>query len=423
MAERWVERPDPKFNGVKRALFALCILAAACATRSALDDRGARREVRALWVVRTSLTSAEAIEKLVADARAGGINTLVVQVRGRGDAYYRSHREPRASALRDQPAGFDPLALVVARGHAAGIRVHAWINTHLVANLADLPVESEHVFVKHPEWLAVPRKAAEELLAMDARDPRYVARIIQVSREDLSELEGLYTSPAHPAVQDHIAGVFRDVAQNYDVDGVHFDYVRYPSPAFDYNRTAVERFRKAVEPTLGEAERSALAALAADHPLVYTERLPAAWDQFRRDQITALVARISREVKAVKPRLQVTAAVFANDEDAFFRRFQDWKSWLEQGFLDAVCPMAYTADTDVWKRQIAVARGYSFGRQVWAGIGAYRQSPDCALEKIRLARRIGVDGVIFFSYGQMTGASVWAPEGDYLRQVSNEAFR
>lgn len=408
---------------MKRALIAFCLLALACAARTAFDGREARGEVRALWVVRTSLTSTTAIEKLIADARAARINTLVVQVRGRGDAYYRSRWEPRARALQDQPPEFDPLALVLARGHAAGIRVHAWINTHLLANLADLPSESEHIYRKHPDWLAVPRQAAEELFAMDPADPRYRDRVVQVSREDASELEGLYTSPAHPAVQDHIANVFRDVAENYDVDGVHFDYVRYPNPAFDYNRVALERFQRMLQPALSESEKSKLGELAAGHPLVYTERFPSSWDQFRRDQITALVERIYKEVKARKPRLQVTAAVFANDDDAFYRRFQDWRSWLEQGILDAVCPMAYTPDTDVWKRQIAIARGFSFGREVWAGIGAYRQPPECALEKVSLARRIGVDGVIFFSYGQMTSPSPWAPAGDYLRRIATEAFR
>lgn len=381
-----------------------------------------RGEVRGLWVVRNSLTSPTAIEKLVADARAARINTLVVQVRGRGDAYYRSQWEPRAYALLDQPADFDPLALVVARAHAAGIRVHAWINTHLIANLADLPRDGDHIFVKHPEWLGVPRDAAEELYSMDPWDPRYRDRIVRVSRGNLSELEGVYTSPAHPDVQDHISNVFRDLVENYDVDGVHFDYVRYPNPDFDYSRTALERFQKAVWPTLSETEKLKLGELVPAHPLVYTEMFPALWDQFRRDQITALVTRIYKEVKARKPRMQVTAAVFANDDDAFYRRFQDWRGWLEQGILDAICPMAYTADPDVWKRQIAIARGFSFGRQVWAGIGAYRQPPECALEKIDLARRIGVEGVIFFSYGHMVSPSAWAPAGDYLRRIGTEAF-
>jgi uncharacterized lipoprotein YddW (UPF0748 family) len=70
-------------------------------------------EVRALWVVRTTLTSPEKIRKMVQEARDNGFNTLIVQVRGRGDSYYRSRKEPRAIELKDQPIAFDPLALTL----------------------------------------------------------------------------------------------------------------------------------------------------------------------------------------------------------------------------------------------------------------------------------------------------------------------
>ena len=382
-----------------------------------------RPEVRGLWVVRSSITSPEAIEKVVSDARAGGINTLIVQVRGRGDAYYRSRWEPRAAALAGQAAGFDPLAVVLEKAHAAGLKVHAWLNTHLLANLDELPSQPDHVYARHPEWLAVPKRAASELFAIDPADPRYRERLVVASKEDRSEVEGLYTAPSHPGVKEHLYDVFMEVVESYDVDGVHFDYVRYPSPDFDYGRTALERFRTVLEPTLGVEERRLLAGLAQGRPLVYVELFPQAWDRFRREQVTELVERVYTGVKARKPRVQVTAAVFANDEDAFSRRFQDWKSWLERGLLDGVCPMAYTPDTESWKRQVAIARGFSFGRAVWAGIGAYRQPPESAVEKIALGRRIGVDGVVLFSYRDVTSPGEHAPAGDYLERVAKGAFR
>jgi uncharacterized lipoprotein YddW (UPF0748 family) len=374
-------------------------------------------EVRALWVVRSSITSPQAVDKVVADAKAAGVNTLVVQVRGRGDAYYRSRWEPRATELAAQPESFDPLAAIVRAAHREGIKVHAWMNVHLLANLQELPTAAGHVYHRHPEWLAVPRRVAAELHAVDPSDERFRRRIVEASKEDMRELEGLYTSPANPAVKEHLYNVFMDVVESYDVDGVHFDYVRFPSPDFDYSRTALDRFRVVAEAGLSEEERRLLAGLAQSRPLIYVELYPQAWDRFRRDQITDLVERIYTGVKARKPAVTVTAAVFANDEDAVNRRFQDWKTWLERGILDAVCPMAYTPDTEVWKRQIAIARGFSFGRKVWAGIGAYRQPPESALEKVTLGRRIGVDGVIFFSYGDMV------KNGDYLERIGREAFR
>ena len=91
-------------------------------------------EVRALWVTRASLTTPAAIEGLVSSARASGFNTLVVQVRGRGDAYFASSLEPRADLLATQRADFDPLRHVIDRASEEGLRVHAWVNVNLVAS-------------------------------------------------------------------------------------------------------------------------------------------------------------------------------------------------------------------------------------------------------------------------------------------------
>src|SRR5215510_9876659 len=87
-------------------LFVLvCTLLAVPASASA--NVPAKDEVRALWVVRTSLTSPEKIQRMVNAAADNGFNTLIVQIRGRGDAYYKSHVEPRSIDLKDQPSGFD----------------------------------------------------------------------------------------------------------------------------------------------------------------------------------------------------------------------------------------------------------------------------------------------------------------------------
>src|SRR6476469_3697592 len=87
-----------------------------------------RSEVRALWVLRTSLSTPASIHALVKTASDHGFNTLLVQVRGRGDAYYTSDLEPRAAELVRQPAAFDPLASLLAEAHKSGVRVHAWVS-------------------------------------------------------------------------------------------------------------------------------------------------------------------------------------------------------------------------------------------------------------------------------------------------------
>jgi len=374
-------------------------------------------EVRALWVVRSTLASPASIKEMVSRAKAAGFRTLIVQVRGRGDAYYASRWEPRAAELEKEKPDFDPLAFTVKEAHAAGLKVHAWINTFLVANMDELPKAADHALFKHPEWLMVARSIAADLYRMDPQSPSYSERIIQHARGDRAELEGLFLSPAHPAVKEQIYDVWMDVVERYEVDGLHFDYVRYPNAQFDYSRTALERFRAELEKTMGENERKLMARVAATDPLVYATTFPDRFAQFERDQVTDIVERIYHGVKARKPQALVSAAVFANDEDAYHKRFQDWKLWLRRGLLDVVCPMAYTPDTETFRQQIAVAVGNASGRQVWAGIGAYRQPVEATLEKISAARQLGAQGFILFSYDSSVRVSELNPQGDYLERV------
>ena len=381
-------------------------------------------EIRALWVVRSTLTSPEKIHQMVESAATAGFNTLIVQVRGRGDAYYKSHREPRAIELKDQPKDFDPLAVTIAEAHQRGLKVHAWLNTSLLANLDALPEDPKHVFNKHPEWLAVPRPVAGELYRMRTKDPRYRERIVEWSKANRSELEGVYTGPANPKVREHIYRIWMDVVKNYPVDGMHFDYVRFASPDFDYSRTSLENFRQWLKPQLSAAERDSLKAAQKKDPLAATEMFKDKFGDFQREQITSLVQRIYREVKKRHPEVVVSAAVFANDENAYTRRFQDWRRWLKMGILDVVCPMAYTPDTEIFRKQIEVAtsNAHASGRQVWAGIGAYRIPAESAIEKINAARTIGADGIILFSYDFTAAVSALNPQGDYLERVRRGAF-
>src|SRR6266567_3132567 len=381
-------------------------------------------EVRALWVVRTTLTSTEKIRRMVESAKAAGFNTIIVQVRGRGDAYYRSRWEPRAVELKDQPPDFDPLQVVLAEARPRGLKVHTWINTSLLANLDALPVDPRHVYNAHPEWLAVPHAVAAELYGMSPRDPGYRARIVEWSKANRAELEGIYTGPANPKVREHLYRIWMDILKRYDVDGMHFDYVRLASPDFDYSRTSLERFRKWLEPQLSASERRQLRQSLKQNPLAAADAFKEKFGDFQREQITTLVERIYRGVKKRKPDVTVSAAVFANDENAYTRRFQDWRRWLAKGILDVACPMAYSTDTAVFRKQIEVAStsAHGAGRRVWAGIGAYRIPVESTVEKINAARALGADGIILFSYDFTATPGTLNPAGDYLQRVRRGAF-
>src|SRR4029450_1885479 len=201
------------------------------------------RETRALWVLRTSLTSPESIATMVQTARSSGFNTLLVQVRARGDAYFSSTLEPRADDLRRQPASFDPLAAVLSAAHAVDLKVQAWINVNFISSAAELPLASTHLVLRHPEWLMVPRDLVQDLARVDETSPGYVGKIARWTRTQSTGVEGLYASPIVPEATDHLTNVVRDLVSRYDVDGVHLDYARYPSERFDYSRCAIREFR------------------------------------------------------------------------------------------------------------------------------------------------------------------------------------
>lgn len=375
-------------------------------------------EVRALWVVRHTMASPQTVKEMVARAKTNGFTDLIVQVRGRGDAYYKSQIEPRADELAGQPLEFDPLTLTVDEAHKIGIRVHAWINIYVVANIEELPQSKSHLIYQHPEWLMVPREIGKELYAVDPKSPEYLTRLIEFTRSNRIELEGLYTSPAHPEVKENLIKIWMDVAGRYGVDGLHFDYVRYPNANFDYSRAALDLFRLEVDNTLTPERRAELAEQVSLDPFTYVVTFPDQFANFQRRQVTDLVERVYKGVKAIKPYAIVSAAVFANEEDASRSRFQNWREWMRLGWLDVACPMAYTAETEAFRRQITNALKLSSGKQIWAGIGAHKQNADHTLEKIQVTRELGAQGFALFSYDSTIKASPDInPQGDYLERV------
>jgi uncharacterized lipoprotein YddW (UPF0748 family) len=370
-------------------------------------------------VLRTSLESPDEIRRMVASAKASGFNTLIVQVRGRGDAYFSRGVELRAPSLASQPEGFDPLAETLVHATAAGMRVHAWVNVNLVSSAVELPAAREHVIYEHPEWLMVPRELAAELLPIDVRSPEYLGRLARWTRANARTVEGLFVSPVHPDAVAHVASVVTDLVRRYAVDGVHLDYVRYPAGDFDYGRAALDAFVQDIRTRISPADRARVESLQALDPFAWPEAFPDEWHLFRQSRLTGLVTRLRSTVKSIRPTAIVSAAVVPDMEAAQREKLQDWRTWLENGFIDALCPMAYTQDPAVFADQIAAVRAFAAGRPVWAGIGAYRLSARETVENISTARRLGVEGIILFSYDSL----ISPPNGtEYLAAVARGAF-
>jgi len=344
-------------------LLALAALAAAV-TPSAAD------ELRGLWVCPWEMNSPAAVDRVVAEATAYNFNAVFFEVRYRGDALYVPNRadkrfpnaEPRSPHLAGQPPDFDPLAALVAKGHAAGLQVHAWVTAFVILN-KKTPTPPDHVAAAHPEWLSQNDRG-------DTWDPYGMA----------------WLEPTLPEVQDYLYNVFLDIVVNYDVDGLHLDYVRYPSPAFGRNAAAIALYRAETGKGLDDA---------------------AAFADWRRGKITAFVARLYGGMAEVKPQCRLTTAVFASRTGtAYSDCLQDWTRWLADEAVDAVVPMAYSRDAATVGRQIEDGVGVAGGRHVYAGIMVPEVKDADYDEKVGAemvakglaARGAGAAGVMVFSY-------------------------
>ena len=390
---------------------------AAVSAQAQTEPKGSalQESIRGVWVLRTSLTTADSIARMVKTVRAAGMNTILVQVRGRGEALYRSDVEPRASDLRDPD--FDPLATTLTLAHTAGLRVHAWVNIGLVSSAVTLPRSPEHVVRAHPEWLMVPRSLAAELHKVKPGAPAYTQTLARWSREHNTRVEGLFLSPVVPGAQEHSIAVVKELADRYAIDGLHFDYIRYPNDEFDYSAGALLEFRAAHVPEVSPADREQLDRAAASRPTAWADAAPIAWADFRRERLTSLFSRAAAAARAARPGLIISAAVVPSPTEARDDRLQDWPAWAKSALLDVLCPMAYAQTSAEFTAQVKAAAGAAAATPIWAGIGAYRLPASQTAEHVRTARRSGASGILLFSYDSLIDSGAAAQYFESLRPV------
>jgi uncharacterized lipoprotein YddW (UPF0748 family) len=370
------------------------------------------QEGRAFWVVRNRITSPEKIQHIVKTAKDHNFNTLIVQIHGRGDAYYHSKIDPRAEDLADQDPAFDPLAYILELGHEAGLEVHAWINAIYIWSQEHQPVDKGHVLHRHPEWM------------MWDDEGRSVA---DYSRREVAKkgIEGVYVDPSLDEVLDYLHSVYMEVATNYPVDGIHFDYIRYPGVHFGYTETFCRDFQRehGVDPRLLSDEIKTWAAethLVGNSPVLdrWNYLHYAQWNKAKCDRITELVRRVSRSVKELRPEVKVSAAVFPDPGTAYWRVSQDWRRWLEEGLVDIVCPMIYSGQPELVAKRAAAAleAAKPAGKLVYAGLGAWQKEPEVIIDEIQRIRALGADGFSLFAFWPV------AEETGYLERLTNEVF-
>ncbi len=341
------------------------------------------------------------VSALVADATRMHFNVIFAEVGKRGDCYCDHASMPRT----DDPAvppGFDPLADLLEKAHAAGLQVHAWIITTAVVNVPDNPSPSQpdHVFNVHgpgapDDWMT--------------RDVNGNAR---AGNDYLLD-------PGHPEAAAYIAEMYASVVRNYDVDGVQLDRVRYPDasgglPNWGYNGAALARFR---------ADSGEVGTPTPGDPV---------WTAWRRQQVNNLVRRVYLAVKAVRPDVWVDVATITYGAGprtlagfeatrTYNEVLQDWPSWLRAGYADLNVLMNYKRDDNPdqarWYGQWnAFAMKERALARVVAGSAMYLNRPAGSLRQAGAALT-NLDGWVGYSYrtptpavdaGGETAAGAWA---------------
>ncbi len=339
---------------------------------------------RAFWADAFSpgFKSASEINAMVGRAQQGNYNAIVAEVlayqddRGGGHgAYWHSDIVPWADEVS---TGFDPLAYLCQQAHAQGIEVHAWLVTYRVCTVWP-PRNNPHV---QDEW-------------------------IMVLPEDMgggpATIDGKYTlDPGSPDVQDYLLSIVREIVTNYEVDGINWDYIRYtdrdagyPSDT-SYDRSSLARFQQITG--YGGTPSPDLSS----------------WQDFRRRTISELVRRTRAEIASIdNPRqpLRHTADLFAtgNAPSSFsssdaYNLYQDWRTWIENGWLDAGMPMNYKREHipehAQWYRNwvSAAVDRWRYDRHIFCGQGNYLNDKAASVAQLEYVYAVGADGSCNYSY-------------------------
>ena len=360
----------------------------ALAALLALGCSRAEQRPLALWVLaegsERTLESPEKIAQLVARAHELGATDLFVQVHRAGKSWFPSTHADDApfrairAAHPDAPA---PLADVIARAHARGIRVHAWFNCLALAQNRDAPV-----LAKLGRGAVQVDRAGRSLLdyAPDGKVPPPDGNYFEL------DTPGLWLDPAVPGVVAYLADTVADLAAAApDLDGLHLDYIRYP---FALPMVPGSRFR-GLDFGYGDTAKARFAEQRGGKPFEAGDE----WDAFRRARVGDLVAALRER----KPKSwQLSAAVLAYADRAYLTSLQDWRAWLDDGRLDFAVAMAYTRD-DAMLRYMAHALRFGVGGdRVWLGLGSWLVVDDPArlTRQVAIARDVDPAGISLFSY-------------------------
>lgn len=294
-------------------LLAICDEFEASAAEAALLISESKTvEYRGVWV-RPTETSAEAVEATVQKLYENGINMICVET------IYDS------TTIMPMPEGclfecnpkfdhFDMLAAYVEACHERGMELHLWLPIFYVGDYYGSNV-SRSVATKKPEWLSV------------SNTGKYSYQLLEQGQEG----SGLMMlNPANKEACDYLLNIYKYILETYDVDGLQLDYIRYYTRSTDFDMGYNEEILAAFEKEYGVRPQYDMTASYWNQ-----------WVKFRCQYVTDFVERTRKLIDEVAPDVLLGADVGPDASETAVYNYQDFYTWLNNGWIDVLCPMSY----------------------------------------------------------------------------------
>jgi uncharacterized lipoprotein YddW (UPF0748 family) len=208
------------------------------------------------------------------------------------------------------------------------------------------------------------------------------------SIEDYKIDNQYFLEPGDPRVRGELAGVIEETLRAHpDLDGIQFDYVRYPdkNPAYGYTAMNIGRFKKA----------TGLKKINESSP---------AWKDWKRSQVTETLEVFVKKARSLNPGIKVSVTGCLPFQRAYYEAFQDWPFWLKAGLVDFVTIMDYSPDRAEFARWIlAVKQMVPDFRKVNIAVGAYKLVglPEEFKKEFRFSEDSGSGACVIFHYGSL----------------------
>ncbi len=353
-------------------------------------------EFRGLWVTRwdwaPNATTAT-IDQIVEDAYFAGFNAILFQVRGAADAYYPSGIEPWGRLLRGSlgaSPGFDPLQRMIQIAHEKGLQVHAYYNVYTVWDKCGIEAAPPEIS---------PRPLYYQLRDNHGQTGGKNNGLQWDTGDNVICNDGyLWASPASVFADNHYLAVARDLANRYDLDGLHLDRIRYSGKYSSCDPVSEN---------------------AAGVNCFYKPGNYSSYAAFQRTQVNGTVNKFYNMIATEHPDMMLSAAVWHTYKDywglghtqGYHDIYQDSQGWMLGGYIDAIMPMIYSANDanpdpakqtfpqSEWQLLVSDFLSNSNGRFVIGGIGSnhYASFSEIAA-RIEIGRQLGTAGHAIFSY-------------------------